>query len=179
MTDAKRGTDWVEPYIERLIEFLGLQAWTWALKVETDLQGKHGTHVHKVDATCDPDWPYLHADITFDSLCWETMMSDPERRVAAKIIVCHEVLHILLAQLSHAMETIVNVYFPDREGNPSDETTAFTIYSKNEEHVVTRLSRQIYEALEREDDLRQRLRHLSDEIAAEEERKAIRHADCA
>ena len=144
--------DWVEPYTERVINFLGLQVWAWSLEHQTGLGTSQGARHVKADATCDADSCYLNATITIDSQFYVDRMKQPS--LVGKTLLCHEVLHIAFESMSHAMEQIVNVYFPSEDGTPSGKTTAFTIYSDAEEQTIVRLARQIYAALEREDELR-------------------------
>lgn len=145
------GHEWVTPYTERIMDFLGLQAWTWSLIHETGLSSYSGARESKSDATCDANWRYLAATITIDSGVWVDKMTQPS--TGAKMLLCHEVLHIAFAQMAHGMETVINVYFPAEDETPSGKSTAMTVYSDHEEHVVTRLAKQVYEALEREEEL--------------------------
>ena len=142
---------WVIPYAKRVAEFLGLNAWEWTISHRSGLSTHRGLILESPDATCFPNWPYLTAKIEIDSDCWIGRMAQPT--TAGKLLICHEMLHIALAQLSHSMNEIINVYFPAEDKTPSDKTTAFTLYTNHEEHTITRLSRQVYEALERDEEL--------------------------
>lgn len=156
--------DWVEPYMERVMDHLGLTAWTWGLQHQTGLTVEHGTRMDKCDASCHVDWRYLNAEIMIDSQIWIDKMSEPS--TAAKLLLCHEACHILLAQLGKAVEQIVNVYFPPEDETPSDKSTAMTLYSDHEEHVITRLGRQVCDTLEREDRYKTEIAAMRKELKA-------------
>ena len=144
--------DWIDPYMQRAADFLGLGDWAIRLEHQTGLSAQRGAINEVVQATCAASWPYLDAQITFDSQTWVDVMCEPSE--PAKTIIVHELCHILLAGLSLAMEEIINVYFPsmDVEENVVEtrKSVAFTLYRNHEEHTIVRLSRQIYAALERE-----------------------------
>lgn len=163
---------WLIPYAKRVAVFLGVHAWEWEITHRSGLSRHRGLILESPDARCDANWPYLSAKIEIDSDCWLTRMKQPS--VAGKLLICHEMLHIALAQLAHSMNEIVNVYFPAADTTPSDKTMAFTLYTNHEEHVITRLSRQVYEALERDEEL-DRLRRKVKKLKRQR-RKQVAHA---
>lgn len=151
---------WVEPYVERVRIFLGLQAWEIAIHPgEVTQDGMLGDGA---DAQCHTNWPYLTADIVVTYPCWHEKFAQPN--TGAKLLICHEMLHVLLAGMALGVEEIVNVY------KIEDQAAAYRLYDHHEEQTIVRFARQVYEALEWHDrqdaEIKRLKRTLKERVAA-------------
>lgn len=138
--------EWIESYVQRIQVAMGLQAWEINIRPARSVSAKLSS-----DASCDADHPYLTADITVMADVWYERMAEPS--VAGKILLCHEMLHVLFSGMAHAMEQTVNIYFPPYDEAPSDKSTAMRLFQDAEEHTIARFANAIYEALERDEEL--------------------------
>lgn len=151
---------WVEPYLARVRDFLGLQA--WELSIHPGEVTKEGILGDGADAQCHPDWSYLNAAIVVSYPCWLERFKQPN--TGAKLLICHEMLHVLFAGLSHSVEEIVNIYLPADDDAAANKSMAFRLYTHHEEHTIVRFARQVYEALEWHDRQETENRRLKREL---------------
>lgn len=126
MTPA--GAEWVEAFVAKASRALGLNAWGITTIYDTEPNPETGA-----DATCLPDVRYLTADIRIRPACVV-----PER-MASKVLLVHELLHVALVYVDTAHEQQVNQCVKARWLRQN----MLRAHGEWMDHAVTRLARQL------------------------------------
>lgn len=122
------GAEWVDAFVAKASRALGLNAWGISIIYDTAPNPETGS-----DANCVPDIRYLSADIRIRPSCVV-----PER-MAGKVLLVHELLHVALVYVDTAFEQQANLAIKPRWLRRN----AIRVHSEWMDHAVTRLSRQL------------------------------------
>lgn len=118
---------WLDAYLSKCFRALGLHAWG----ASVEYLDQPNPDNPSADATAYVDGRYLKVRFVF-----RRGLMDAERP-GAKILACHEALHVAHWYEEHSVEQIVNLLLPDKPDR-NRKHIAFTVLDDWKEHAITR-----------------------------------------
>ena len=143
----------IAQYAEIVRDYLGFQSWSLniravsELSTPTELVDEEAGGVYATDARIEVKYDYLHADllISEDLLDdYSDEMTIDELSVEIRVLLCHELIHLLDAPIEHAYEQAINLFVEETD----DRRRAFYLVRSHVEHRVTRFAHQLFRLVE-------------------------------
>lgn len=153
----------IAEYAEFVRDSLGLQAWSLSIKIVEDPSVEDPSSDEReflpADARIECNYDYVGARLYIaedlvDRLDDTTTIDEIPAEL--RILICHELIHLLDTPLEHAYEQAINLFVKKTD----DRKRAFYLVRSHVEHRVTRFAHQLYRMIE----ARRMLGYSDDEI---------------